>query len=279
MSIYIQHIPSELLGDIRRGECVPVIGAGFSMNATLPQGCRMPLWNDLGIEVAEKMNIVYSGDAKRILSQYCHACSKFEMVRLLRDSLHIRTARPGSAHIEFAKLPFVQVLTTNFDFLLERAYDTCGKPYLPVVDEDLLPFRPVGNEVRLIKMHGDLHHPNSLVITEEDYAKYQTRRERIFQEIIHLMVHHSLLFIGYSIDDPDFQQIWGIVEEQFKSMRRPAYAIILDASENKISEYQRRGVTKVISLPASQDDYGTVLTKVFQEINLSVSNLSTGGKL
>jgi hypothetical protein len=279
MSKYIQYIPFELLEDIRRGECVPVIGAGFSMNAILPQGCRMPLWNDLGIEIAGKMNITYSGDAKRMLSQYCHTCSKFEMIRSLRDSLHIRTARPGSAHLEFAKLPFVQVLTTNLDFLLERAYDNCGRPYLPIVDEDLLPFRPVDNEVRLIKMHGDLHHPNSLVITEEDYSKFQIRRERIFQEIIHLMVNHSLLFIGYSIDDPDFQQIWGIVDEQFKSMRRPAYAILLGASETKINEYQRRGVTKVISFPASQDEYGIVLTKVFQEINLSVSNFPTGDKL
>ena len=135
MSAYIEHIPSELLDDIRRGECIPVIGAGFSMNAVLPPGCRMPLWNDLGIEVARKMDTAYSGDAKRTLSEYCYKCSIFEMVRLLRDRLHIRTARPGSAHLEFAKLPFAQVLTTNFDFLLERAYDACERPYLPVVDE------------------------------------------------------------------------------------------------------------------------------------------------
>ena len=194
------------------------------------------------------------------------------MVRLLRDRLHIRTAKPGSAHLEFAKLPFAQVLTTNFDLLLERAYDACGRPYLPVVDEGLLPFRPLDNEVRIIKMHGDLNHPNFLVITEGDYAKFQVRRESMFRAVHQLLLNNSLLFVGYSIDDPDFQQIWGIVDEQLKIMRRPAYAILLDGSESKISEYERRGVTKVVSVPANQIEYGTVLANLFREINSSLGN-------
>lgn len=240
--------------------------------------CKMPLWNDLGIEVAKKMTVTYSGDAKKTLSQYCYSCSKFELVRFLRDCLHIRTAKPGSAHLEFAKLPFVQVLTTNFDFLLERAYDVCGKPYLPVVDENLLPCQPIDNEIKLIKMHGDLHHPNSLIITEEDYAKFRDQRRLMFHAVANLILNHSLLFVGYSIDDPDFQQIWSFIDDQLKSMRRPAYAILLGASSSKINEYERRGVTKVVSIPVYKAEYGKVLAKVFREINLSVGNTPNRGK-
>jgi NAD-dependent SIR2 family protein deacetylase len=271
MTAYIRHIPSELLDDIRRGECVPVIGSGFSMNAILPTGCRMPLWSDLGADVARKMGRPFSGNAIRDLSNYCAQATKFELVRHLRECLHIRTAQPGPVHMAFAKLPFAQVITTNFDFLLERAYVASGRSCLPVVDEDLLPFGRADGETRLIKMHGDLHHPSLLVVTEEDYDKFRDQRAPMCQAIINLLAHNAVLFIGYSIDDPDFRQIWQLVKSQLKQFRRPAYALVVDATDEKVNEYQRRGVDRVISLPGNASEYGKILSSVFREINSHLS--------
>jgi len=169
--------------------------------------------------------------------------------------------------MEFAQFPFEQVITTNFDFLLERAYEASGKPYLPVVDEDLLPFTQASGETRLIKMHGDLNHPSLLVLTEDDYDGFSIRRERMFQEITHLLISNTVLFIGYSIDDPDFRQIWNLVKKYFGKFRRPAYALLVDASETKINEYSRRGVTKVISLPENKMGYGEALASEFRAID------------
>jgi len=272
----ILHIPLELLDDIRRGECIPVIGAGFSMNAILPDGYHMPLWDDLCKEVTTRLNEKSSGSPIKDLSNYCRKRTKFELIKLLRDCLNIRTAKPGHAHMEFVQIPFEQVITTNFDFLLERAYEAADKPYLPVVDEDLLPFKPVTGETKLIKMHGDLHHPSLLVLTEEDYDGFRDQRERMFQAVTHLLIHNSILFIGYSIDDPDFRQIWKLVENQFK-LHRPAYALLVNATKSKISEFEGRGVTKVVSLPKNRLGYGEALASEFraihQELNTNPNKL------
>jgi hypothetical protein len=260
------HIPNELLDDIRRGECVPVIGAGFSINAVLPNGFRMPLWNDLCNKVAARLKEKSSGYPIKDLTNYSAKRGTFELIRLLRECLHVRVARPGAAHMEFAQLPFEQVITTNFDFLLEYAYHEVGKSCLPVVDEDLLPFKQSNGETRLIKMHGDLNHPSLLVMTEDDYDGFCANRERMFQEITHLLSANTVLFIGYSIDDPDFRQIWNLVKKHFGKFRRPAYALLVDAPESKIDEYSQRGVTKVVSLPKNKKGYGEALALEFRSI-------------
>jgi len=274
MKALIDHIPHELLDDIRTGDCVPIVGAGFSMNAILPPMCEMPLWNDLGIEISKRLKRAFSGDPKSELSAYCSECSKFELVRLLRKCLHVGTAKPGPAHDEFARLPFSQVLTTNFDFLLERAYDNIGKSYLPVVDEDLIPFGRSDGEIRILKMHGDLHHPSLMVVTEEDYDKYSVQRERMFQEVTYLLSHHSVMFVGYSIDDPDIRQIWSLVKKYFREFRRPAYALLVEATDPQIETYKRRGVTRVVSLPRGSLTYGGVLAEVFRQIATVIAGSS-----
>lgn len=273
MNKLIQHIPEELLDDIRRGECVPIVGAGLSRNAILPPKCQMPLWNDLGAEVAKRMGRPFSGNPTAALSEYCKQCSKFELVRLLRKSLHIRTARPGKVHNEFAKLPFRQVLTTNFDFLIERAYLSVGKSYLPVVDEDLLPFGQPDGETRLIKMHGDLHHPRLMVVTEEDYDKFRDERAPMFHAVTNLLTNNSVLFLGYSIEDPDFRQIWRLVEQHVRAFRRPGYAILVGATNNQVDTYQRRGVTRVVSLPGNPKNYGAVLSEALHGIGEIINNI------
>jgi SIR2-like domain len=268
MSGIHEYVPRELLDDIRRGECVPVIGAGFSLNARLPAGCRMPVWDDLGTAVAARMNADTTGSPLRDLSRYCDSRGRFELVRMLWDSLHVRRAKPGPAHLEFARLPFKHVITTNFDFLLERAYYACDKSCIPVVDEDLMTFGRTDGETQLIKMHGDLHHPSLLVLTEEDYDKFREQRERMFHTVMHLLIDNTVLFIGYSIDDPDFRQIWQTVKGHFKEFRRPAYAIAVGATADTVGDYRRRGVTHVISLPQGRAGYGSMLAKMFREIEV-----------
>jgi hypothetical protein len=267
----INQIPIELIDDIRTGECLPVIGAGFSLNALLPLGCKMPLWNDLGIEVAGRMRRPYSGNALTTLTEYCcNPGKKHDLMKLLRKSLYIGIARPGEAHQEFAKLPFHQILTTNFDFLLERAYDSEGKSYLPVVDGELLPFGRPDGETRIVKMHGDLHHPSVMVVTEEDYDGFRDLRWDMFLEVTSLLKSHSLLFVGYSIDDPDFRQIWNLVKIHLGKLRRPAYALVVDATREQVDTYERRGITEVVSLPNSGSTYGQILAEAFREIHNAI---------
>ncbi|MGG1600655.1 hypothetical protein, partial [Paenibacillus naphthalenovorans] len=52
---YIKYLPKPLLEDIINNNCIPIIGAGFSLNAELPKGKTMPKWDDLGEAFAKEL--------------------------------------------------------------------------------------------------------------------------------------------------------------------------------------------------------------------------------
>jgi hypothetical protein len=88
----------------------------------------------------------------------------------------------------------------------------------------------------------------------------------MFQAVTNLLVSHSLLFIGYSLSDPDVRQIWRLVDTYLAELRRPSYVLLVDPSADEVSTYERRRVTRVISLPGARASYGTILTLVFEQI-------------
>ncbi|BET58885.1 SIR2 family NAD-dependent protein deacylase [Geobacter sp. 60473] len=101
---------------------------------------------------------------------------------------------------------FELVVTTNLEFLLERGYAIAGKYCHPIIDENQLAIDSKGPKVSLLKLHGDIHHPNRLVVEEEDYDSFLDRYPLISTFLANLLISKTALFIGYSLDDPDFRQ-------------------------------------------------------------------------
>jgi uncharacterized protein YutE (UPF0331/DUF86 family) len=226
----------------------------------------MPLWDDIGKFLAQEMGDYPYSTPIDAISAFCHEFSRAKLVERLRTVLHADVAQPGPAHIAFVDLPFDTVITTNFDFLLERAYDIKHRPYYPIVDEDQLSISNILQGTRVLKIHGDLNHPSRLVITEEDYDTFLEKYPLICTFIANLLISRTPLFIGYSLEDPDFRQIWQIIGARLGNLRRNAYAIGVGVCSVDIARYERRGV-KVISLPGKTSNYGDILSVLFQELH------------
>lgn len=278
--VYLKRFPNPLLQDLVNGRWLPIIGAGFSSNAVLPAGGTLPLWDGLGRSLASEMpDYAYSGPLDA-LSTSSHLFSKAKLVEQLHDLLHVEDARPGQAHQAFCSVPFDVVCTTNFDFLLERQYDASMRYCRPVLDEDQLSTLGRIPGVTLLKLHGDLHHPQRLVATEEDYDIFLENHPLIATYLANLMMGRTVVLIGYSMDDPDLRQLWQIITERLGRLRRHAYALLVDAKPTETTRFERRGV-KVISLPGRKTDYGEILAATLNELRsfwserLSASSLVT----
>ena len=267
MTAILKSVPRPLLDDIVRERCIPIIGAGFSRNAILPAGKKMPLWNELGEGIASMLpDYMYSTPIDAI-SAYDHEFSRAKLVEELAGLLHAESAQPGPAHKAFSELPFDVVCTTNFDFLLEKAYEL--KPHSvycrPVVDQDQLSIATSGPGVSLVKLHGDLHHPSRLVVTEEDYDTFVDRYPLLATYLGNLLITRTPLFIGYSLEDPDFRQIWQVIGSRLGQMRRPAYVVTVGIQPSDAARYERRGV-KVVNFSGKRNDYGEILETFFREL-------------
>ncbi len=262
---YLQCFPKPVLGDLATGRWLPVVGAGMSLNAIMPPGKRMPLWNDLGKQLGDELTDYSSNGTLDAISAYEHEFGRARLIERLSELLFLREAQPGEAHKEFCLIPFDIVCTTNFDFLLERQYDAIPRYVHPVVDEEQLSVNLSSAGTLLLKLHGDLRHPSRLVVSEADYDGFLGSYPLLATYLANLLITKTAVFIGYSLDDPDFRQIWHVVSERLGRTRRIAYSVMVGASAAEVTRFERRGV-KVINLPGSRDRYGEVLRDTFKEL-------------
>jgi formylglycine-generating enzyme required for sulfatase activity len=266
VSNFLSAFPAPFLEDIVSGRCLPFIGAGFSLNAKLPPGKQLPDWDGLGKMAAQSLPDYPYINALDTLSAYEHTFTRKKLVEFLNQALLLEDIQPAATHAAFCRLPFPQVVTTNFDLLLEQAYAQLPKYCLPQVSEALLTAGNSNAGVRLLKLHGDLHHPDRLVVTENDYAGFLRKFPLLATHFSALLIDHSLLFIGYSADDPDFQQLRSYVNTALGDFSQPAYVLQVDANKQVVERYERRGV-KVINLPREPDlSYAETLELVFREL-------------
>lgn len=265
MSKYIKYFPKPFLDDLVEGRCVPFVGAGFSKNATIPPGKTIPLWDDLGKAFASEIqDYEYSG-AIDALSAFEHEYARPKLVEKLHEILLVDSAQPGQVHGAFCKLPFDLCVTTNFEFLLERGYESVNRYCRPIIDEDQLSIDSKGPEIKLLKFHGDLHHPTRLVATENDYDIFLDKYPLLATYLGNLLIVKTAFFVGYSLDDPDFRHIWQLIGDRLGKLRRQAYTISISASSPNIARFARRGV-KVINIPGNVSDYSIILQEVFEEL-------------
>lgn len=262
---YKRYFPKPLLADLIDGRWLPVIGAGMSLNAKVPSGKKMPLWPELGARIAEDLIDFEPNGTIDAISAYQHEYGRARLIERLTQVLLMEEAQPGDAHRAFCSIPFDIVCTTNFDHLLERQYDATPRYVYPVVDEDQLSVNGSTAGILLLKLHGDLRHPKRLVVTEDDYDSFLTTYPLIATYLANQLITKTAVFIGYSLDDPDFRQLWSIVLERLGKSRRVAYAIMVDARPSDIMRFERRGV-KVINLPGSKSKYGEILASAFDEL-------------
>ena len=127
-----------------------------------------------------------------------------------------------------ASIPCKSIVTQNYDMLCERAFECrnlaekereqeAGEEV--VLDSlSVIPHRPVKGAGRwLLKMHGCVSSPESIVVTSADYRNYESGRKKALAGLVqaNLMTSH-LLIVGYSLTDPNYHRIVEEVREALK---------------------------------------------------------------
>ncbi|MFQ5652771.1 MAG: SIR2 family protein, partial [bacterium] len=148
-------------------------------------------------------------------------------------------------------LPANIVFTTNFDDLLEGAYRKAGRPVNLVIGATELPFWDE-SRVNLVKLHGTCDRPDSLIITEQDYNTIYRSNALIVQQLNTLLATKTFLFIGYSVSDPDFNQIYDQLSIDLGRHQRRPYLLTFGVDEFTMEDLERRGY-HVINLPGEGD--------------------------
>lgn len=187
----------ELADHARSGNLVVFVGAGVSATAGLPawQSLLDRVGTDLGLdeEAIVHMHALDVRDQAALLSKH-QANFKTAVDSALRAS-HF-----SLLHGLLASLPVREFVTTNFDTLLEGASKSPGN------ELTIVPGNPIRPSSRwLVKLHGTLG--SDLVLTRADYRDVRSQRGALFGLLQALLVTKHMLFVGYSMQDEDFNDV------------------------------------------------------------------------
>jgi SIR2-like domain len=142
---------------------------------------------------------------------------------------------PKLGTIKAETIPFDTIYTTNFDLLLENAFQKLKKPFRSIVGELQMPFHGDRLTTTIVKMHGDLRHEEHVIVTTEDYARYVAEYPVIATHLAAQLITKTPLFIGYSLTDPDFRHIREIVRSRLGKFERMGYVLAFDMDASDVA--------------------------------------------
>lgn len=97
----------------------------------------------------------------------------------------------------------------------------------------------------IVKMHGDIA-KNNMVLKEEDYLSYSHKFSLVENFVKSAFTTHTVLFIGYSANDPDFKLLLQSLKEVFESNMPMSYMIRLGEFDPIEFEYRKAQGIKVL---------------------------------
>lgn len=215
-----------------------MVGAGFS-RATAQSGDglnKLPLWWDYAKILQDELNSKVE-DPLRLAEEYHAFFGKEALHDLIRQKLNDSAWFPGELSTELLKLPWVEVLTTNWDTLLERASQKIYQPSYSLVtkQEDL----SSSLSPRIVKLHGTVNVSKDLIFTQEDFRRYPQEYAAFVNFARQVFIENELCLLGFSGEDPNFLQWAGWVRDNLAGHSRRIYlvgALNLSSSRRKYLE-------------------------------------------
>jgi hypothetical protein len=206
---------------ILNGEAGLFIGAGASRDAGFVD------WKSLLTDVAEELDLDIGKEHDLLaLAQY-HAnghSGRSEINQQLIDAF-TREAVPTAVHEILARLPIDTIWTTNYEQLIEKAYEAAGRRVEVKLSIENLAQARKGRDVTLYKMHGCVTQPHEAVLTKQDYEIYDVTRRLFTDSLKGDFIEKTLLFLGFSFSDPNVERILSKVREQLGQNRREHFWI------------------------------------------------------
>ncbi len=235
-------IPKELIDSFIKGKVVLFIGNGLSI------GSGLPGWSKLIFDILDEEDIPeeYQKDLLDIAQYIENTKGRHYLIDSISEKLSTAGKKPNKNHEILLEFGSSEWVTTNYDDLIEKQFDKNDIKYHKIVSDSDLAYGS-SKETKIMKIHGDLNQKDSIVITQNDYLLLFKKNPRIKEKISSLLIENTVLFLGYGINDPDFNQLNTEIAFDLETHKRKAYAVFNNIDEFKMNLLQSNNI-EVINL-------------------------------
>ena len=250
----LPRIPSALIEAVRRHDAVLFAGAGLSLGVL---GVSAGSLRDaIGAKiVADYPSYDLSTRSfEDVCDEYVAVNDRRGLVDELADRIPTNVA-PSEAHVAAVKA-FGYIVTTNWDLLFEDAAKQIGERYHVISGEADAPAFHIDRH-NLLKIHGSVDHPLSLIATTDDYEGYADTHPGVLNCVSELLSGRTVLFVGYGLRDEHVRRLLSTIRRKRESWARKAYAVgFYDEVRTKL--LKERGIE---AITATADEFLPELLK------------------
>lgn len=274
-ALHISRISDALWSGTPSGSAVVLVGAGFSRNAVPVRGTAkvMPGWNDIYRTMVDQLYPMPTGHPAitpaanpaskayahrdwlmmqagstsaylRVAEEYEAQFGRPDLDKLILKNVPDRQFVPGDLHHMLVQLPWADIMTTNWDTLLERAGEDAEERVYDVLRtvEEMSERRAP----RIIKLHGSFPSHRPFIFTEEDFRTYANRFSPFVNLAQQLAMENTLVLLGFSGDDPNFLFWSGWVRDRLGPRAPTVYLVgVLNLSASKRKMLESRHIQPV----------------------------------
>ncbi|MDR9837854.1 SIR2 family NAD-dependent protein deacylase [Herbaspirillum huttiense] len=235
-----------------------MVGAGFSRSAAthVSNQKKMPLWDAFTKNLLKQLTPPgkqsRSSDALRIAEEYRAYFGQAALNDQIKLQIDDEAWRFGELHRDLLELPWSEVLTTNWDTLLERAAETIHGPYYTPVyrSSDLA----AALSPRIAKLHGTIGVTDDFIVAQEDYRTYPRKYAPFVNFARQVFIENELCLIGFSGDDPNFLEWAGWIRDHLAGHSRKIYLVgALDVSAATRKHLESINIVPIDLWPAVKD--------------------------
>lgn len=138
---------------------------------------------------------------------------KLEIANYFKELSHLLDHNNEEV-LEFKKISqknIAGVITTNYDMLMQLIFDE----FTTYIGQDELLFSSVQGIGEIYKIHGCCQRPDSIIINGKDYQTFSEKNVYLAAKLITYFVEHPVVFLGYSLSDPNIRQLLSSLVKAF----------------------------------------------------------------
>lgn len=230
-------LPQEIIDATLNGNLVIFAGAGISTETKLV--FKETLYEDVLFDLIEANNEPKKElDFPSLMTEFCRINKNGRQKLLQKIKFRFDYCQQFSElynqasefHRELSSIYYLKdIITTNWDDYFEKE----TRAIAITIPEDFAFYNLPDRKV--FKIHGSISNYGTLVATKEDYNKcYSALNKGILGSYLKtILATKTVVFIGYSFKDFDFQKIYSYLKRELKDLIPHIYVVTIDEKFQK----------------------------------------------
>ena len=269
-------LPLGLRRSLESGECVLFIGAGIGTHTLGSDGQPSPDGTLLAKELANMFSISTTNyDLSKIAQVIENRVGRPELETFLQKRL--AKLEPDTDLRWLFSLRWKAIFTTNYDRVIERAYDLNSSPAQNPVSigtsPEIVDFNP-RFDIPVYHLHGCLFGTSKphIVITENDYITFRDKRKMLFEILRREFATSTFLYIGYSNKDQNWKTVLEETKAEFFPSKMPlSYRVAIETDSLEKELLHSQGVE---TLELSIADFVSLAKPILAETKIDPERIS-----